>query len=91
MTKKRLQFYNSSFKFFFQYNRCNTSILNSNSREDEVIIVHFTNETEIDFDKIFNRGKNRTFRDKVYFRFIRKTEAASIDEKRIDADTTLPH
>ncbi|CAG5079138.1 Oidioi.mRNA.OKI2018_I69.PAR.g9180.t1.cds [Oikopleura dioica] len=43
----------------FMYNRCNTSILNSNSREDEVIIVHFTNETEIDFDKIFNRERQR--------------------------------
>lgn len=36
---------------------CPTKYLNSNSREDELIIVHYTNDENIDFDKLFkNKG-----------------------------------
>lgn len=37
----------------FMLNMCPTKYLNSNSREDELIIVHYTNDENIDFDKLF--------------------------------------
>ena len=40
---------------------CGTRFLNSNSREDELIIVHYTTDDNIDFDKLFKNKGNIIF------------------------------
>ena len=51
---------------------CGTRYLNSNSREDELIIVHYTTDDNIDFDKLFkNKGDVRPYESKIYaYRYV---------------------